>query len=823
MNSRKKNALILLTLITAIAFSVICAQNLKIIHYNRLDNSESNVNTNLKSAAEYFDWAAQVKKSVGNSPYGVFVGDANNDGQNDIVTANYVGDNVSILCWNTTSGGWDAPIIKTVGDGPYSVFIADANNDGQNDIVTANLLSNDVSILCWNITTNDWNDQLTRSVAGNPYSVFVADANNDGENDIVTANEFNDEVTILIWNVSITDWEKWNILPTGWEPYSVFVGDANNDGDNDIITANYAGHNVTIICWNSTKGYWDWTTPITKSVGNNPRSVFVGDVNNDGEEDIITANEADDTVSILLWNVSLGVSGDWEAEFTETVGDAPFSVYVEDANNDGENDIITTNHLDGEVSILLWDVISGDWDAEINKSVGTNPHGVFVGDANNDGQNDIVAANSLDNNVSILFWEVPSGHWSNEMVKAVGDSPLYLDVGDANNDGQNDIVVPNRDDNNVSIFLWDGILNNWKIEMKKSPIGTPTAVSIADANNDGHNEIVTSNGNPYRASMLLWNSTSKDWDAEITVPYVYTVGSNRICVGDTNNDGENDIVVSDSDAASPHIEIILWNTTSMNWDPPILRFFTPTGPPHDVFIGDTNNDGQNDIVVSNGLDHFVSILLWNRTSENWTTPITRAVNQPDHIYIADANNDGQNDIVAVSDVINKISILLWNTSRGESGDWDEPILKSVTDNSRNVHVDDMNNDGQNDIVVTNINAKTISIFLWNISSRDWDEPIIKSVGTGPIFVTVGDVSNDGQNDIVVSNYDDDTISILLWVFDSGADAPTFPAGSGDDDDDGNGGKEAIFGYNIIVFIAVIGCVAVVLMKKWHKHNKITNL
>lgn len=128
----------------------------------------------------------------------------------------------------------------------------------------------------------------------------------------------------------------------------------------------------------------------------------MADANNDGEEDIITANEADDTVSILLWNVSRGVSGDWDAERTETVGGDPYAVYVVDVNNDGENDIVTTNNLDGEVSILLWDLASDDWGTEINKSVGTNPFGVSVADANNDGQNDIVTANNGHNNVSIF-------------------------------------------------------------------------------------------------------------------------------------------------------------------------------------------------------------------------------------------------------------------------------------------------------------------------------------------------------------------------------------------------------------------------------------
>lgn len=46
-----------------------------------------------------------------------------------------------------------------------------------------------------------------------------------------------------------------------------------------------------------------WTL-ITKNVGNLPRSVIVGDANNDGQNDIITVNNGDNTISILLWNIN---------------------------------------------------------------------------------------------------------------------------------------------------------------------------------------------------------------------------------------------------------------------------------------------------------------------------------------------------------------------------------------------------------------------------------------------------------------------------------------------------------------------------------------
>ena len=166
-------------------------------------------------------------------------------------------------------------------------------------------------------------------------------------------------------------------------------------------------------------------------------------------------------------------------------------------------------------------------------------------------------------------------------------------------------------------------------------------------------------------------------------------------------------------------------------------------------------------------------------------------------------------------IIGKVSILLWNRSRGVSGDWDEPILKSTPQYSHNVHVADVNNDGQNDIVVSNAGDDTISIFLWNTFSGDWDEALIKSVGAVPFFDFVGDLNNDGQNDIVVSNAGDDTISIFLWIFDSETGSLVLNGGD-DDDSDGNGDEEAIFGYDIIAIIALIGCVVILLIKKRYK-------
>ena len=101
-----------------------------------------------------FTWKPQNTISVGNTPRSVFIGDANNDGLNDIVTADFDED-VSILRWNNTSDNWDADK-RYVGDNPHSVIVDDANNDGENDIVTVNYYTGTVAIITWNRYTKDW-------------------------------------------------------------------------------------------------------------------------------------------------------------------------------------------------------------------------------------------------------------------------------------------------------------------------------------------------------------------------------------------------------------------------------------------------------------------------------------------------------------------------------------------------------------------------------------------------------------------------------------------------------------------------------------------
>lgn len=360
---------------------------------------DSPLEVQLKSSS----FNVSLTKSVGGGPEQVIVEDANNDGYRDIITANYWDNNISIILWNSTISDWEEQITRSVGSGSGSglgsVFVGDANNDGFNDILTANYWDGNISILIWNTTLLDWEKPTKKFVGNGTESVVLGDLNNDGYNDIVTANSWDNTISLLIWNESLGFWNPEVTQSVGDGPESICIGDVNNDGLNDTVITNYSDDTVSLFLWNASSNTWD--SEVILAVGNGPGDIFLEDANNDGYNDIVTANYIDDTVSILTWNDSSKI---WNQEIAISVGDGPESVFVDDVNIDGYNDIITTNYGDNDISILIWNVVSSDWNPQITKSVGNRPESVVIEDLNYDGYNDIIVSNFLDNNVSILLF-----------------------------------------------------------------------------------------------------------------------------------------------------------------------------------------------------------------------------------------------------------------------------------------------------------------------------------------------------------------------------------------------------------------------------------
>ncbi|MBD2682122.1 MULTISPECIES: DUF4347 domain-containing protein [Nostoc] len=337
---------------------------------------------------------------VGLRPYSIVVGDFDKDGNIDLVTANKSSQSVSVLLGKGDNTFKPASTFSTVGFNglsPSSVAVADFNKDGKLDLVTANSLSNNISVL---FGKGDGSFQTAVNFALQsalaPISIAVGDFNKDGKSDIVTVNNSSQNISVLLGNGAGSFGTAKNFkVPS--RPSFVTVADFNKDGKSDLAVTSSYFNNVSILLGNGDGTF----NPATQfDVGLNPNSVVAGDFNKDNKLDLAVANSDSNNVSILLGDGTggFGIATNFD------VGLNPVSVTVIDFDSDSNSDLAVANAGSDTVSVLLGNG-NGGFGTATNYGVGTKPYSLAVGDFNKDGKSDLGVANSESKNVSLVSAE----------------------------------------------------------------------------------------------------------------------------------------------------------------------------------------------------------------------------------------------------------------------------------------------------------------------------------------------------------------------------------------------------------------------------------
>lgn len=342
---------------------------------------------------------------VGTNSQSVTLGDFNRDGKVDFAAANFNSNDVSIRLGDG-AGGFISPATPevAVGTGPRSVIIGDFNNDGKQDFVTANGNSNNVSIRLGDGTggfTVPSASGMSEVAVGNiPGSVAIGYFDGDGNQDLVVANVGGDTISVRLGNgfggfTSPTTSE----IAVGSAPISVAVGDVNGDGLWDFASANLSSNNVSIRLGDGAGGFTSPPTPEVV-VGNSPASIVIGEFDGNGEPDIATANTGSADVSIRLGDGAGGFTPPSAPGETEVaVGANPRSIRISDFDRDGKQDLAVANVAYATVSIRIGNGSGGFTAPAVpgmpEVSVGTNPIALAASDFNSDGRPDFLVATEV--------------------------------------------------------------------------------------------------------------------------------------------------------------------------------------------------------------------------------------------------------------------------------------------------------------------------------------------------------------------------------------------------------------------------------------------
>jgi hypothetical protein len=295
----------------------------------------------------------------------------------------------------------------------------------------------------------------------------------------------------------------------------------------------------------------------------------------------------------------------------------------------------------------------------------------------------------------------------------------------------------------------------WKMEYGNDPsVGAryEGPQPIGDSDNDGKNELLIS-GRDCTIRVMKWDETNQTYtQASALHPPFYPLVScsaGGMAIGDVTNDGKNEIAATWYTAFYSYFAGKYWLRGMNPW------IFFNQGGSADCLIGDCLNDGKNELILSGGGGWQstspvgeITVFRWNglflkRVAE-WKDPQVNG-----YVYMAglgDANNDGKNEIVCA--YANKIMVLQWD---GVNKVFQPTMIKQYSNNRDSPFgcvCKDCDGDGKAEILVS-FEAPHITIFKWNGSGYatqfdvSWPggEPVIEGIDAG-------DTNGDGIPEVV---------------------------------------------------------------------------
>jgi hypothetical protein len=442
------------------------------------------------------------------------IGDFNGDGRLDYAVPTNSGPIVILLGKGDGTFTNGTSIIATAAFTPTSAAVGDYNGDGKQDLAVLGA-SGSVNIYLGN---GDGTFQAARNYPASPALstpssrlLATGDFNRDGIQDLVATNSGLDNVAILlgVGDGSFSPPVYYTVGTTGGagdRPWNVVVGDLNNDGFQDLAMASDGSSSVSIL-----QGVGDGTfkTYITvNTAGSQVGSVAIGDFNGDGIPDLATSSALNNNVYILInafvkGTSSPGATPTFKSPVSYPMTPGPYYLTLGDFNRDGKLDIIAANNGTGATAVgVLLGNGTGGFGTATYYQVGGGSYFANAADINGDDQVDLTAVTPTGVSV-LLSGEAESATLSNLSFYGCGTQSITATYGGDGNYGSSTSsalpFTPGKKTTtlNLAVMPANGVSNQQiTLQATLSPYNYGTTTT------NGETVTFTNNGAPIGSAVL---------------------------------------------------------------------------------------------------------------------------------------------------------------------------------------------------------------------------------------------------------------------------------------------------------------------------------
>lgn len=323
---------------------------------------------------------------------GVKFADLDSDGKLDIIDLSRGSTSGQVMLGNGDLT-FKAPITFVHGAtlaGSYAdSIVQDLNGDGLLDLAVSQGGANSIGVFFGN--GNGSFKARTDYSTSSPLGLEAADVTGDGIADLITHNFGSATISVLVGNGNGTFRAAYSFSHPS---YDFDVADFNNDGKLDIVSA-YNGNGATVALGN---GNGSFRNVFSNSSIVNGTDAKAADFNHDGNQDFLILNYGTGngtTMSVFIGNGD----GTFGSPVTYTTQAGPYQAELGDINNDGVDDVVIAVNFG--FSILIGNS-NGSFAAPLSIYAVNTPWDVALGDVDGDGVLDIAGANAFNSSVAII-------------------------------------------------------------------------------------------------------------------------------------------------------------------------------------------------------------------------------------------------------------------------------------------------------------------------------------------------------------------------------------------------------------------------------------